>query len=173
MSNDPTDVFKYIEMLSPSECWKWRGSFGGRADDRRPYWMCQGRRTMAYRWVYELVNGVSVPEGQVLRHTCDRGAWPTGCCNPYHLVPGSSQDNMNDMMERERHGLPKTARNAIRRLLEEGRTQQDIATLYGVSRETISAIATMRVYKRDTIGGDQGRDRADETGEEATDQGDQ
>ena len=150
MPNDPTDVFKYIEMLSPNECWRWLGPWGGRATDRRPYFMAHRRRTMAYRWVYELVHGVEVPDGQVLRHTCDNGAWPIGCCNPHHLVPGTTQDNSNDMMERERHGLPKTARNGIRRLLEEGRTQQEIADLYGISRETISAIATQRVYKRDS-----------------------
>lgn len=155
MPNVPTDVFQYIDMKGPSDCWRWLGPFGGRATDRRPYFMAQGRRTMAYRWVYELVNGIPVPNNQVLRHTCDNGAWPTGCCNPYHLIPGSVQDNSNDMMERERHGLPKTARNGIRRLLEEGRSQQDIATLYGVSRETISAIATRRVYKRDSTDEDE------------------
>jgi DNA-binding XRE family transcriptional regulator len=53
------------------------------------------------------------------------------------------------MMERERHGLPKTVRNAIRTLLDQGKTQQEVADQWGVSRETISAIATQRVYKMD------------------------
>ena len=156
-TNTAHDVFKYIDMQSPDQCWRWLGSFGGRSNDRRPYFMYNGKRTMAYRIVYELVNGVPVPEGQVIRHTCDNGAWPIGCCCPYHLVPGSHQDNMDDMMTRERHGLPKTARNGIRRLLEQGRTQQEIATMYGVSRETISAIATQRVYKRDSTDEEEGR----------------
>jgi DNA-binding XRE family transcriptional regulator len=50
------------------------------------------------------------------------------------------------MTSRSRHGLPKNVIKAIRRLIEEGRTQAEIAALYGVSRETISAIATRRVY---------------------------
>lgn len=149
MVNEPTDVFALIDMKDPQSCWAWKGGWGGRATDRRPYFMANGRRTMAYRWVWELVNGVPVPDGQVLRHTCDRGAWPTGCCNPYHVIPGSVQDNSNDMMERERHGLPKTVRNAIRTLLDQGKTQQEVADQWGVSRETISAIATQRVYKMD------------------------
>jgi DNA-binding XRE family transcriptional regulator len=54
---------------------------------------------------------------------------------------------MDDMKRRERHGLPGTAVRAIRRLLDQGDTQQSIADKFGVSRETISAIATGRVYK--------------------------
>lgn len=150
MPNEPTDVFKHIEMLTPDQCWRWLGPWGGRSTDRRPYFMANGKRTMAYRWVYELVNGTAVPDGQLLRHTCDNGSWPIGCCNPFHIIPGSHQDNMDDMTRRDRHGLPKTARDGIRRLLDQGRTQQEVADLYGISRETVSAIATGRVYKRDS-----------------------
>jgi DNA-binding XRE family transcriptional regulator len=50
------------------------------------------------------------------------------------------------MNERERHGLPHNAIRAIRKLLGEGVAQQEIASRFGVSRETISAIATQRVY---------------------------
>jgi DNA-binding transcriptional regulator LsrR (DeoR family) len=60
---------------------------------------------------------------------------------------GTVQDNSDDMVARQRHGMPKTVVRAIRTLLEQGRTQQDIADLYGVSRETISAIATQRAHK--------------------------
>ncbi len=48
------------------------------------------------------------------------------------------------MKERERHGLPKTVVRSIRKLLDEGRTQQEIARLYGVSRECVSSISTNR-----------------------------
>jgi len=48
------------------------------------------------------------------------------------------------MKERERHGLPKIVIRSICKLLAEGRTQSDIAKLYGVSRETVSSISTGR-----------------------------
>lgn len=144
--NDPVDVFKHIEMSGPDDCWCWQGAWGGRARDRRPYFMANRRRTLAYRWVWELVNG-PIPDGQLILHSCDNGGWPIGCCQPKHMRLGSVQDNSNDMMQRERHGLPATAVAAIRRLLDRGDTQQVIAERYGVSRETISAIATGRVYK--------------------------
>jgi transcriptional regulator with XRE-family HTH domain len=62
------------------------------------------------------------------------------------LELGTHQDNMDDMTSRGRHGLPATAIRAIRKLLDQGVIQQEIADRYGVSRETISAVATGRVY---------------------------
>ena len=47
---------------------------------------------------------------------------------------------MNEMKERGRHGLPKTVIRAIKNLLTQERSHRDIAELYGVSRETITAI---------------------------------
>ena len=60
---------------------------------------------------------------------------------------GSNADNNDDAVTRQRTGMPHTVIRAIRTLLEQGRCQQDIAALYGVSRETVSAIATQRTYK--------------------------
>jgi DNA-binding NarL/FixJ family response regulator len=51
------------------------------------------------------------------------------------------------MMERDRHGLPATVVRSIRRLLSEGRSHSDIAELYGLSRETITAINNNRSHK--------------------------
>jgi hypothetical protein len=146
MSNSPTDVFSFIQMKGKDECWPWTGPYGGRASDRRPYFQAAGRRRIAYRWVYELVHGELAEEALIL-HSCDRGGHPIGCCNPAHLRVGTHDENMADMTSRERHGLPKTVVRAIRRLIEQGETQQDIATRYGLSREAVSAIATKRTYK--------------------------
>ena len=123
---------------------------------------------MAYRWVWELVNGDPIPDHLIVLHSCDNGGYPVGCCNPAHMRLGSIQDNSDDMTQRQRHGLPTNVLKAIRRLLDEGRTQAGIAELYGVSRETISAIATGRIYKNRVMedsadepecGGNSGQDR--------------
>ena len=142
--NTAHDVFKNLNMHMGDldECWEWTGKFN--KSDQRPYFTVDGKRRPAYCFVIESVTGVSQKEGQVVRHTCDNGTSPIGCCNPSHLVFGSHQDNMNDMKDRDRHGLPKTVVRSIKKLIEQGRTQQDIAELYGVSREAISAINTGR-----------------------------
>jgi len=145
-TNTPKDVFKYIAMKGPDECWAWTGPWGGRAEDRRPYFMAGGKRTMAYRWVWELVQG-SIDESLMILHSCDQGGYPVGCCNPKHMRQGTLQENTKDMTDRQRHGLPHMVVRAIRRLIDQGETQQNIADRYGLTREAVSAIATGRTYK--------------------------
>jgi hypothetical protein len=148
-SNDPADVFRYYAMGNDDECWIYTGNaWGGQAREKRPYFMAQGRRQIAYRWIYELVNGVTLTPDQLILHSCDKGGYPVGCGNPAHMRVGTVQQNSDDMMERQRHGLTKSVVKAIRTLLDQGRTQQEIADLYGIKRETVSAIATTRVYKK-------------------------
>lgn len=145
--NSHIDVFKYIDMSEGDDaCWPWKGSLrGGKG---RPYFSVDGKKLIAYRIVYELFNGEELKEGEVVRHTCDNGESGIGCCNPAHLIKGSHQDNMNDMKERERHGLPHHTVKAIRKLLSGGQqTQQEIADKFGVSRETVSWIKNERIYK--------------------------
>jgi hypothetical protein len=146
--NEPSDVFKLVEMRGPDECWPFTGqAWGGRAREPRPYFMSNSRRMIAYRWVFELVNGVTLTPDQLILHSCDNGGAPIGCCNPAHLRLGTTAENMDDMKMRERHGLPHTVVRAIRRLLEQGQTQDEIARLYGLTREVVSSIATKRVYQ--------------------------
>lgn len=146
-TNEPVDVFDYITMKAKEECWPWAGTWGGQERDKRPYFMANGRRTMAYRWVYELFHGVELERAQMILHSCDNGGWPIGCCNPYHLSLGDHEKNTKDMTDRQRHGLPGTVVRAIRRLLDQGQTQEEIARLYGLTRETVSAIKNQRAYK--------------------------
>jgi len=142
--NEPADVFKKIHIRSKEECWPWKGKVNTK--DGRPYITIQGVRRPAYIVVLELCSGEKA-EGRYVLHSCD---FPI-CCNPHHLSWGTHQDNMNDMKERERHGLPRTVVRSIYALLVEGRTHREIASLYGVSRETITALnRSRREEKRQT-----------------------
>jgi DNA-binding XRE family transcriptional regulator len=142
--NQPVDVFKSIDMHNgdPTLCWEWLAGLGGR--DKRPFFSLNNKKVLAYRITYELMKG-AIPERAIIRHSCDNPI----CCNPNHMQLGTHQDNMNDMKERERHGLPFHVVKAMKRLRAQGRTQQQVADLYGVSRETISAIETGRVHREE------------------------
>jgi len=143
--NTPVMVFLHIDMHEGDKnvCWEWTGKVNKK--DGRPYFTCEGSRRPAYSWVLQLSSG-EYEKGRLARHSCDNPI----CCNPEHLSWGTHQDNMNDMKERERHGLPATIVRSIRKLRSEGKTQQEVAELYGVSRETISAIDTGRRKAIDT-----------------------
>lgn len=133
-------------MTQGDECWQWHGSWTGRQREKRPTFSAGKRRTMAYRWVYELMTGEILRPDQQILHRCDNGGFPIGCGNPRHIRVGTRIDNTNDAMERARHGMPKNVVRAIRKLLEEGRTQDEIAKLYGIARTSVSAIAIGRIH---------------------------
>jgi hypothetical protein len=146
--NDKSDVFKHYDMQTnrPDGCWIWSGAVGGRKSEPRPYFQAGGRRYLAYRLVFELVKGVELRSDQLLLHSCDNGSMPVGCGNPAHLSIGTVQDNSDDMTSRQRHGVNHHVVKGIRKLLADGKTQQVIADLYGISREAVSAIATERSH---------------------------
>ena len=139
----PHDVFKLLDMSGGKDaCWPFRGELN---DKGLPYVQIAGRKHVVYRPSYQLVVG-DLGDKDIARHTCDNGADPDRkrgwvCCNPYHIVPGSTQDNSNDMTSRARHGLNAHVVRAIRKLLEQGRTHEQISELYGVSRQAITDIA--------------------------------
>lgn len=150
--NSPFDVFKYIDMQGGDEdkCWLWTGSLGG--TDKRPYFAIDGVRRLAYRIVYELFKGVTLTRAEHILHQCDTPA----CCNPRHMKAGSKesshQENMDEMKERERHGLPHDTVRAIKRLLQEGVISQvDIAEHFGISRQSVTAINTGETYSHVTL----------------------
>lgn len=147
MTNKPTDVFSRIDMKGGdrAQCWEWTRSV---REGSRPFFWVGGKRQIAYRLVYELVHGVELDKAQMLLHQCDNPV----CCNPYHLRVGEHQENMDEMKERDRHGMPRTVVRNIRRLLDQGRPHQEIADLYGCSRETITAINNDRAHKHEKEG---------------------
>ena len=148
--NVPTDVFKHINMHGGDKdvCWEWTGKVNKK--DGRPYFTVDGKRKPSYNVVLELSSGETQEEATkrlgkkaLSCHSCDNKI----CNNPHHLSWGTHQDNMNDMVERERHGVPRTVVRSIQKLLKEGRSHSSIAELYGLSRETVTAINNKRSPK--------------------------
>lgn len=87
-----------------SGCWEWKG-----ATNKAGYgWTnVKGFRTqLVHRIVYELIYGEVPP---LLRHRCDNPP----CYNPAHLLPGTHDDNMQDMLDRGRSARGQKKPNAI------------------------------------------------------------
>jgi predicted XRE-type DNA-binding protein len=90
-----------------------------------------------------LVHGIKLAKRELILHSCDQGEAPVGCCNPDHLRIGDPTDNIKDKVFRNRAGLNTTSVMQVKRLLERGdMSHADIAELIGVSRSTITMIAT-------------------------------
>lgn len=143
-----------VAIGEPDECWEWQG-----------YRMPSGHGQIAkgngqpvtttHRVAWESANGRPVPEGLLVRHTCDNPP----CCNPAHLLVGTDADNRRDAMERGR--LPKSEthpstvlsendvraiRRRYRRFVVKGQrgyrsNSGELAQEFGVSRKYVAAIA--------------------------------
>lgn len=131
--------------ISDSGCWEYTGGLNGRGYGN--IWD-NGTTRSAHVVSYELHCG-PVPEGLNVLHSCDNRK----CICPDHLFVGTTQNNIDDMVNKGRDGF-KGSRNgralltendilAIRRLLN-CYSQQYIADKYGVSRSTIAAIKSGR-----------------------------
>lgn len=141
--NKQLDVFLHIDMSGGADaCWPWTKDL----HNGRPYFSVGGRKRLVYRIIYEMKHGVELQTKELIRHTCDQPK----CCNPAHMLVGSHKENMGDMVDRDRHGLSRHVVRAIYSLAKEGRTHQEIADLYGISREAVVKIANRKRHANDT-----------------------
>ena len=119
-----------------------------------------GKTQSHHRYVYIQAYG-EPPEGMLIRHTCDNRA----CINLEHLIPGTHQDNMDDMISRGRARHPsmqgslagEAGPNAkltweevttIREMWASGGYYQDeLAARFEVSVPTISEIVNNKKWQ--------------------------
>jgi hypothetical protein len=106
------------------------------------------KKVLHHRLAYCTANGISLDAiaNQVVMHTCD----VRNCINPDHLVLGTQQDNLSDMVSKGRqargsaNGSSKLTESQvleIRKLYSGGiLTQQEIALQYNVAQTLISFV---------------------------------
>ena len=91
---------KFTKGESPVDCWIWTagkrkgyGSIGAGADR-----LVVAAHIVSYRIAYG-----DIPDGHVVRHTCDVRA----CVNPQHLISGTPHENYLDAVESGSMKAPK------------------------------------------------------------------
>lgn len=139
---------QYFDRRESDECWPWKA---GRSSTGYGKFSVNGRATPAHRVSYTLYKG-SIPDGLLIRHTCDNKP----CVNPNHLLTGTSLDNSRDAVERnliprgEAQGRAKlTLRQVeeIRAILRgPHESNRAIGARFGVSKATIQRISAGRMW---------------------------
>lgn len=100
-----------------------------------------GRTVRMSRFIYEECFG-EIPKGLVVRHTCDKPA----CINPEHLILGTQQDNINDMLNRNRQ-CSLFSEKDISDIRNSHLGVRKLARKYNVHSSTISAIQLGKRWK--------------------------
>lgn len=124
-----------VDRRSEAECWPWIGAttFGGYG----VIGIGRERLVRAHRVSYEIHKG-PIASGLVIRHTCDNPS----CVNPAHLLTGSTKDNVQDAVNRNRHKGPpeKLTEKQVKEIRKSTGTVRAIAAQYGVSITHVSFI---------------------------------
>lgn len=105
------------------------------------------KTTSKHRVLYCIKNKINVEDikGMVIRHTCDNPR----CINPEHLVIGTHQDNMADMVARKR-STAKVGRKLTQadvdkiRELKPSMSYKELAEMYSIGKTTVIDIVKHR-----------------------------
>ena len=150
VSNRTTDqdrITYYLTKTAKSgDCLEWSGCLN---TDGYPRVSWKGNANgKLHRIIYQVLSPDEDISNKVIRHTCDNPK----CINPQHLLSGTSAENVQDRVERERSGSAKLSHDQvkeIRSLFKSFPTlrNKDVALRYGVDSRTISSIKLHRHFK--------------------------
>ncbi len=137
-------------------CWSWSGwkNNGGYG-----YFSCKSKREAAHRYSYKKYIG-PIKGGLFVLHKCDNPE----CSNPEHLFLGTNTDNINDAYSKgRRKSVPiesmRRGENCylsklkekdvveIKKMINNGIGNTQIANIFGVKHSTISCIRCNQTWK--------------------------
>lgn len=146
---DRYDVARFwsrVEVRKQAQCWPWR--YGPDEHGYGAFRELVGTRIEpAHRVAYMIAHG-EIPEGKVIRHTCDNPL----CCNPDHLEIGTHQDNVADRVARGRsaigedNGRSVLSTTQVQHIRESQLSARALAKHYGVDVKTITKIRSRETW---------------------------
>lgn len=143
MYNRTTPERFYAKAVRVGDCLIWQGK--GRIG---PYGVAgyQRKNWLAHRLSYFFANDGDLSAEEVVRHICDTPL----CVEPSHLLKGTHAENVQDKVDRLRHGFGEAHPNrkltfseveAIRAAYSAGGvTQKELARRFGASRTQLHRI---------------------------------
>jgi len=144
---------KVAKSNSLNDCWLWisKSTFGTNRDYGK--FTINGKSIGAHKFSWILENNKQVPKKHMVRHTCHNPK----CVNPSHLIVGTHQDNMNDMVcnnrqaKGESNGNSKLSKEQVIQIraqyIPKVVTIYNLANTYNVSPALINHIINRKIWK--------------------------
>lgn len=142
-----------VDIKGEDECWLWKNKWSG--DDYGTFTIYRNNTEITYRSHRVSLYLKTGIQGDVARHSCDTPL----CCNPKHLDWGTIQDNMDDMIKRNRqvvlkgsrHGMAKVNESDVIRMRNDYSNglinRHQLSELFGMTVPAIMAIINRRTWK--------------------------
>jgi len=130
-------------QINANGCWECTSHSGARGG--YPQIQRDGKYYLLSRFMYKKYIG-EIPDGMLIRHKCDNPK----CINPEHLEIGTSKDNAQDKIKRNRFKQAKLTENQVTEILlkiKVGISRAKIAREYNVGKTTITDIATLKSWE--------------------------
>lgn len=133
-------------------CWLWTASLH---TEGYGHFGLRGRIVRAHRVSWEIANGVTVPDGMKLCHTCDNPP----CVRPDHLFIGTDAENAKDKVRKGRsprgEEAPKVrlTNDSVQRIVElrrQGVPRKDVARLSDIDPSVITRIMSGQIWSHIT-----------------------
>lgn len=130
-------------------CWPWLGARNGGGYG---FVRLDGRLRYAHHVTYERLGGPVGP-GLVRRHRCGN----PGCCNPFHIVPGTQLENVRDAQAAGTMGVLTPAQVAeLRRRRAAGASSAALAREFGIHPGRVRHICARQPDSWREVGDDDG-----------------
>ena len=108
------------------------------------------KKQLVARIVYQILNAIDLEEGDCVLHRCDQN----DCVNIDHLYLGTYQDNHHDTMRDTNKNLKyQLTLEDVEQIRNSNEKIIDLASDYGVSNSTISAIRNNKTWHPKNIEG--------------------
>ena len=148
---------KKVVVEGLNECWIWKGARAVRMNALGEnvgygHVRVEKRLRLAHRVSFELFKG-EIPEGMHVLHRCDTPL----CVNPRHLFLGTHEDNMKDMVIKnrhlmnrrrgEKHSQSKVTEQQVLEIRASNEKLKVLAERYGVTFGLIGHIKARRAWK--------------------------
>jgi hypothetical protein len=150
---DDSTLKRFMDKVKTvGECWQWTGA---NTRKKNGYGVIRiGTTKILTHRLSWLHHKGEIPDSSLVLHQCDNSL----CVRPDHLFLGTQQDNVTDMMNKNRRGIHDVSKGVdhfnskltpeiIKAIASDIRTQAEIAKQYNVSQSVISKIKLNQAWK--------------------------